>query len=87
MEVFRDSFGSIPKSRFGGDFDTREFQNFSESISKKHRKLFERPSESISNRIAKCTWTKVQDVRPCGGIFRNISERTSEMFRNPAPVV
>ncbi|KAA1111536.1 hypothetical protein PGT21_003346 [Puccinia graminis f. sp. tritici] len=52
-----------------------------------YRKVFERPSESLSNHISKCTWTKVQDVRPCGRIFRNISERTSEMFRTPAPVV
>ncbi|KAA1090980.1 hypothetical protein PGT21_019795 [Puccinia graminis f. sp. tritici] len=49
--------------------------------------VFGGPSESLSHHIAKCTWTKVQDVRPCGRIFRNISERTSEMFRTPAPVV
>ncbi|KAA1066478.1 hypothetical protein PGT21_031404 [Puccinia graminis f. sp. tritici] len=63
------------------------FRNFFKRISNKYRKVFERFSESLSEHISKCTWTKVRDVRPCGRMFRNISERTSEMFRTPAPVV
>ncbi|KAA1082983.1 hypothetical protein PGT21_021995 [Puccinia graminis f. sp. tritici] len=79
-----ESFRSSPSESIS---KPRDFRKYLAKISKSYRKVFGGPSESISHRIVKCTWTKVQDVRPCGRIFRNISERTSEMFRTPAPVV
>ncbi|KAA1126905.1 hypothetical protein PGTUg99_030839 [Puccinia graminis f. sp. tritici] len=72
-----ESFRSSPSESIS---KPRDFRKYLAKISKSYRKVFGGPSESISHRIAKCTWTKVQDVRPCGRIFRNISERTSEMF-------
>ncbi|KAA1079037.1 hypothetical protein PGT21_031826 [Puccinia graminis f. sp. tritici] len=90
-QLLRESFESLSESFQCSPSESiskpREFREYFERIPKSYRKVFERPSESLSHRIAKCTWTKVQDVRPCGRIFRNISERTSEMFRTPAPVV
>ncbi|KAA1102978.1 hypothetical protein PGT21_002712 [Puccinia graminis f. sp. tritici] len=82
-KLFRKFFGGS----FGVDFEIMASRNFFESISNNYREVFERFSESPSEHIAKCTWTKVQDVAPCGRVFRNISERASEMFRNAAPVV
>ncbi|KAA1111511.1 hypothetical protein PGT21_002523 [Puccinia graminis f. sp. tritici] len=86
-----DYYGSLSKPFRSSPLESiskpREFRKYFEKISKSYWKVFGGPLESLSQHVAKCTWTKVQDVCPCGRIFQNISKRTSEMFRTPAPVV